>query len=138
MKKMLQLLLVLTVMWQLALPAFALIEVEDPDYYTRFQGQGKSINVHNWGEYISDGGDGSLDVIQEFEDLTGIHVNYTTFSTNEEVYARLRNGGANYDILFPSDYMIGRMIREEMLLPLDFFQPAELPLYCTLFPQSGF
>lgn len=71
------------------------------------------MNVHNWGEYISDGADGSMDVIAEFEALTGIKVNYTTFSTNEEVYARLRNGGASYDILIPSDYMVARMIRED-------------------------
>ena len=69
----------------LALPVSAQVNVEDPDYYTRFKGQGKSINVHNWGEYISDGTDGGMDIIQEFEDLTGIQVNYTTFSTNEEV-----------------------------------------------------
>ncbi len=104
----------------LALPVSAQVNVEDPDYYTRFKGQGKSINVHNWGEYISDGTDGGMDIIQEFEDLTGIQVNYTTFSTNEEVYARLRNGGASYDLLFPSDYMMSRMIQEGMLNPLNF------------------
>ena len=102
-----------------ALPVSAEVQVGDTGYYTRFQGQGKSINVHNWGEYISDGSDDSLAVISEFEQLTGIKVNYTTFSTNEEVYARLRNGGASYDVIVPSDYMIARMIQEEMLLPLD-------------------
>lgn len=61
-----------------------------------------------------------MDVIAEFEALTGIKVNYTTFSTNEEVYARLRNGGASYDILIPSDYMVARMIREGMLEKLNF------------------
>ncbi len=104
----------------LSLPALAAVQVEDEAYYTRFKGQGKSINVHNWGEYIADGSDGYLDVVKEFEELTGIKVNYTTFSTNEEVYARLRNGGANYDILVPSDYMVARMIREGMLEKLDF------------------
>ena len=103
-----------------ALPVSAEVQVGDTGYYTRFQGQGKSINVHNWGEYISDGSDDSLAVISEFEQLTGIKVNYTTFSTNEEVYARLRNGGASYDVIVPSDYMIARMIREGMLEKLDF------------------
>lgn len=104
----------------LCVPAWAAVTVEDEGYYTRFKGQGKSINVHNWGEYIADGSSGGMAVIREFEALTGIKVNYTTFSTNEEVYARLRNGGANYDVLVPSDYMIARMIREEMLEKLDY------------------
>ncbi|MCI8650206.1 MAG: ABC transporter substrate-binding protein [Anaerotruncus sp.] len=126
MKKWLSLLLAAALTVSLSVPAFAAVEVEDPSYYTRFQGQGKSINVHNWGEYIADGSDGFINVIQEFEQLTGIKVNYTTFSTNEEVYARLRNGSASYDILIPSDYMIARMIREGMLEKLDF---ANLPSY---------
>ena len=100
--------------------AFAEVTVEDPEYYTRFRGQGKSINVHNWGEYISDGSDDGMNIIKEFEELTDIQVNYSTFSTNEEVYARLRNGGANYDIIIPSDYMVARMIREGMLEKLNF------------------
>lgn len=104
----------------LVLPAYAEVPVADETYYTRFQGQGKSVNVHNWGEYIANGSDDSINIVKEFEQLTGITVNYTTFSTNEEVYARLRNGGSNYDLLIPSDYMIARMIREEMLEKLDF------------------
>ncbi|MEY8438559.1 ABC transporter substrate-binding protein [Anaerotruncus colihominis] len=104
----------------MSVSALAEVSVEDESYYTRLQGEGRSLNVHNWGEYISDGSEGSVDVIAEFEALTGIKVNYTTFSTNEEVYARLRNGGASYDILIPSDYMVARMIREGMLEKLDF------------------
>lgn len=104
----------------LALPVYAKVQVADESYYTRFQGQGKSVNVHNWGEYIANGSDDSINIVKEFEQLTGITVNYTTFSTNEEVYARLRNGGSNYDLLIPSDYMIARMIREVMLEKLDF------------------
>lgn len=106
----------------LAMPTAAesTLTVDDPDYYTQFQGQNQSINVHNWGEYISDGSDDSLDVIHEFENLTGIKVNYTTFATNEELYARLKSGGAAYDVVIPSDYAIARMISESMLQPLDF------------------
>ncbi len=92
----------------------------DESYYGRFRGQNVSINVYNWGEYISDGSDDTLDVNQAFEDATGITVNYSTFATNEELYAKLKSGGADYDIIIPSDYMISRMIQEEMLLPLDF------------------
>lgn len=91
----------------------------DTAYYQRFQDQGVSINVHNWGEYISDGSDGGMNVIREFENLTGIKVNYSTFATNEELYARLKGGGAAYDVVIPSDYAIARMIHEGMLEPLN-------------------
>lgn len=100
--------------------ASAEVSVSDRAYYERFKGQNQSINVHNWGEYISNGSDEGMDVVKEFEELTGINVNYTTFATNEELYARLRNGGAAYDVTIPSDYMIARMIREGMLEKLDF------------------
>lgn len=93
--------------------------VEDEEYYTRFKDAGISINVYNWGEYISNGEDGSLDVNAEFTALTGIKVNYTTYATNEELYAKLKGGAASYDIIIPSDYMLSKMINEDMLLPLD-------------------
>lgn len=91
----------------------------DLGYYTRYKGQGRSLNVYNWGEYISDGSDGSLNVNKAFEELTGIKVVYSTFDTNESLYAKLKTGGSSYDLIIPSDYMIARMIGEEMLLPLD-------------------
>ena len=97
------------------------LTISDPDYYTRFKGKGLSINVYNWGEYISTGADeGTLDVNAEFEKLTGIKVNYTNFATNEELYAKLKGGGAAYDVIIPSDYMISKMIDEDMIQPLDF------------------
>lgn len=80
----------------------------------------KSINVYNWGEYLSDGSNGSVAVNKEFEKLTGIKVNYSTFATNEELYAKLRNRSASYDVIIPSDYMISRMVKEDMLSPLNF------------------
>ncbi len=96
------------------------LTVEDMEYYTRFQGQGISINVYNWGEYISTGADeGTLDVNSEFEKLTGIEVNYTTYPSNEDLYSKLKNGGASYDVIIPSDYMISKMINEEMIQPID-------------------
>lgn len=103
----------------LTVPAFAEVEVEDYDYYQKFRGQGISINVHNWGEYISNDAEESIDVNAEFEELTGIKVNYTTFASNEELYARLKSGGASYDVIIPSDYMIARFIREDMLEELN-------------------
>lgn len=96
------------------------LTVSDPDYYTRFKGQNISINVYNWGEYISTGADeGTLDVNGEFEKLTGIKVNYTNYATNEELYAKLKGGAASYDVIIPSDYMISKMIKEGMVQKLD-------------------
>lgn len=79
------------------------------------------LRVYNWGEYISNGDDDSLDVIAEFERRNpGVTVEYTTYATNEEMYAKIVSGSANYDILIPSDYMIGKMIEEDMLAKLDY------------------
>ena len=96
------------------------LTVEDMDYYTRFKDDGLSINVYNWGEYISTGADeGTLNVNAEFTKLTGIKVNYTTYAANEDLYSKLKNGGASYDVIIPSDYMISKMIKEEMVQPID-------------------
>lgn len=88
--------------------------------------RGMEINVYNWGEYISDGSEDTLNVIQVFEDLTGIQVNYTMYDSNEDMYAKMKSGGASYDVVFPSDYMIARMIEEGMLQTIDF---ANVPNY---------
>ena len=84
------------------------------------------LNVYNWGEYISDGAEGSLDTIKEFEKWyeaeygQKIRVNYSTYPSNEDMYAKLKSGSVSYDVIIPSDYMITRLIEEDMLLPLDF------------------
>ncbi len=91
------------------------------DYdWTRFAGQNVTLNVYNWGEYISNGSDDSVDVVSAFEKLTGIQVNYTTFDSNESMYAKLKSGAASYDVIIPSDYMVAKMIDEDMLLPLNY------------------
>ena len=91
------------------------------DYdWKRFEDQGVTLNVYNWGLYISDGSEESVDVISAFEDLTGIKVNYTTFDSNESLYAKIKSGGVSYDVIVPSDYMVGKMIEEGMLAPLDY------------------
>ena len=85
-----------------------------------------TLNVYNWGEYISDGSEGSLDTIREFESWyeenygAKVKVNYDTYANNEDMYAKLSSGAVSYDIVIPSDYMIARMISEDMLLPLNF------------------
>lgn len=84
------------------------------------------LNVYNWGEYISDGSDGSLDTIKAFESWyeeeygQKVKVNYSTYASNEDMYAKLKSGAVSYDVIFPSDYMIARLKDEGMLLPLDY------------------
>lgn len=81
--------------------------------------EGTTLTVYNWGEYISDGSEGTIDVNREFEKLTGIKVNYLTFESNETMYSQVKSGGVNYDILIPSDYMIERLLNEDMLSKID-------------------
>lgn len=111
-----------------AAPALAADEIEvnedisvSGDYdWTRFANDHITLNVYNWGLYISDGSDDSVNVLSAFEDLTGIKVNYTTFDSNESLYAKMKSGGASYDVIVPSEYMVGKMISEGMLAPLNF------------------
>ena len=89
------------------------ISVSEDYDWTRFSDDNITLNV-------SDGSDDSVDVLSAFEELTGIKVNYTTFDSNESLYAKMKSGGATYDVIFPSDYMVGKMAAEGMLAPLDF------------------
>lgn len=79
-----------------------------------------TINVCNWGEFISDGSDGSLNVNEEFTKQTGIKVNYTTFQSNEALFAKLKNKNIRYDVIFPSEYMVAKLIKNNMLKKLDY------------------
>lgn len=81
---------------------------------------GTVLNVYNWGEYISDGSDGMIDVNKEFEKLTGIKVNYSTYDSNETMYSQLKSESVSYDIILPSDYMIERLKNENMLKRINF------------------
>lgn len=94
--------------------------------------KGTTLNVYNWGEYISDGADGTLDVNKEFEKRYGIKVNYTNYESNENMYNKLKSGGANYDIVIPSDYMIAKLVDEDMLAELDF---SNIPNYKYILPK---
>lgn len=84
------------------------------------------LNVYNWGEYISDGSEGSFYTVEEFEKWyeseygQKVKVNYETFTSNEDMYAKLKSGAVSYDVIIPSDYMIARMRSEDMLMKLDF------------------
>ena len=91
------------------------------DYdWKRFANDHITLNVYNNGLYISDGSDESINVLSAFEELTGIKVNYTTYDSNESLYAKLKSGGVSYDVIFPSDYMVAKMIAEGMLKPLNY------------------
>ena len=80
-----------------------------------------TLNVYNWGQNIADGSDDTLDIIAAFEEAyPHIKVNYSTYDSNEALYTKLSNGGITVDVIIPSDYMIARLINEDMLLELDF------------------
>ena len=86
-----------------------------------------TLYVYNWGQYISEGDDGSLDVIAAFEEAyPNIRVQYSTYDSNEIMYSKLSNGGITVDVIIPSDYMIGRMVQEGMLKELNF---SNIPNY---------
>ena len=74
----------------------------------------RMVNVCSWGEYIDES------LIDEFEEKTGITVNYQTAESNEALYSLIEMGGADFDVIVPSDYMIGRLIAEDMLAELNY------------------
>ncbi len=77
--------------------------------FTGCEDKKPTINVYNWGDYIDPS------VIKDFEKEFNVKVNYNTFATNEDMYVSIKKGGTSYDVAFPSDYMIERMINEGML-----------------------
>lgn len=72
-----------------------------------------TIYVYNWGDYIDE------DIIADFEAETNLRVVYDTYATNEDMYVKIKSGGSSYDVIFPSDYMLTRMLEEDMLAELD-------------------
>ena len=96
------------------------------------------LYVYNWGEYISDGSEGSLDSNEAFEEWyfetygERVKVTYSTYSSNEDMYAKLSAGAVSYDVIVPSDYMIERLIDEDMLAPLDY---SNIPNIVNIVPE---
>lgn len=74
----------------------------------------KTLNVYNVGDYIDE------ELLKKFESETGIKINYETYDTNEIMYQKLKGGSSSYDIVVPSDYMVEKMIKEDMLEKIDF------------------
>ena len=89
MKKLISLTLAVVLALTFAGCGYEYAELDLVGEYTRDYA-GTDLNVYNWGEYICDGTDGSVDVIKEFEKITGINVNYTTFDSNETMYSQLK------------------------------------------------
>ena len=85
------------------------------------KGDKVTLYVYNWGQYIAEGDDDSIDVIAAFEEAyPNIKVKYSTYDSNESMYAKLSGGGITVDVIIPSDYMIGRMRQEGMLQELNY------------------
>ena len=123
MKKHITRLLLVCLLMAIFVPAFSSCEKADETL---------TLYVYNWGEYISDGSDESVDTNAEFEkyckEVLGItvKVNYSTFASNESMYSKVSSGSTRYDVIIPSDYMIERMIKEDMLEPLNL---SKIPNY---------
>ena len=124
MKKILCLILALSLMFALVSCAAPDDEEgEDAEVYWDWEAEpaapkrGITLNIFNWGEYIDDT---DAKVNAAFTHLTGIDVNYSVYSDNESMYAILSSGAVNYDVIFPSDYMVGKLIQNDMLAELDF------------------
>ncbi len=106
------------------------ILVYDPTKYN-YSGT-VELNVYNWGEYISDGSEDSLNSNEEFEKYClnkfgiKVNVNYSTYDTNENMYSKIKSSAVSYDIIIPSDYMIEKMASEGLLLKFD---TSSLPNY---------
>ncbi len=93
---------------------------------------GTTINVYNWGENIANGEDDSMNLEKVFEKKYGIKVEYTTYASNEELYTKLSSGTVSYDVVVPSDYMIARLIEEDMLQKVNF---DNIPNYSNIEEQ---
>ena len=89
-------------------------------------GSSDTITMYNWGDYIDP------ELLKEFEEETGYHVIYETFDSNEAMYTKIKQGGTNYDLAVPSEYMIDKMIEENLLLPLDH---SKLPTLAYIDPR---
>ena len=125
-RKILLLLLIMSLL------ATSLVSCGDKNDNARENLPTKTLNVYNWGEYISDEDDpesGLIDVNAAFEEYFNenlaseygyyVRVNYSTYATNEDMYAKIKNSAVSYDIIIPSDYMIEKMISENLLKPID-------------------
>ena len=119
MKKITSVLLALALMLSLVLPLTSCEKKE-------------KLVVCNWGEYIADGSDDTMDVIAEFEKRFNVEVEYVVAETNETLYSLMKSGSVKYDVVFPSDYMVEKMVRENMLAEINF---DNIPNFKNIMPE---
>ncbi len=118
-KRILSLILILSFVFALLVPTLSSCE-------TKASGSVTTLYVYNWGEYLSDGTEGTLPVNDMFEEWyyetygERVKVNYSTFSSNESLYAKISSKSVSYDVIVPSDYMIERLIEEKLIVPLNY------------------
>ncbi|MBP2078365.1 ABC transporter substrate-binding protein [Oceanobacillus polygoni] len=72
-----------------------------------------TLTVYNWGDYIDE------ELISRFQEETGITIIYETFDSNEAMMTKIQQGGTSYDVAVPSEYMVEKMVEEDLLLELD-------------------
>ena len=107
MKKLIQMFLAIALISALLL--YAISELNSSEGLT----SGNTLTIYNWGDYIDS------DLIDRFEEETGIKVIYETFDSNEAMMTKIEQGGTTYDLAVPSEYMIDKMREENLLIPLD-------------------
>ena len=94
--------------------------------------QKPTLRVYNWGDYIGDG------VISKFEQQFDVNVVYETFDQNEDLYTKLKTTGSSYDVIIPSDYMISKMVNEDMLAQINKDNVPNLSLIDSTFKNLSF
>ena len=93
--------------------ALSVISCNSTPQSTTVSTEGSTLNIYNWSTYIAP------EVLEEFQKTYNVKINYDNFDSEDALYAKLKPGNPGYDVIFPSDYMLRRMIREEIVIPLD-------------------
>jgi len=133
-KRILTALLALTLLFCALVPTLSSCAAEEEGS----SGDVTTLYVYNWGEYMEDGSGDNDNVNDAFEEWyfeefnERVEVNYSTFSSNESMYAKISSGSVNYDVIVPSDYMIERLIDEGLLAKLDY---SNIPEISNILPQ---
>ena len=97
-----------------------LIILISPLFFIKFEEKKEVLNVANWGEYIDE------NVIKQFEELYNVKVNYEVYDSNESLYTKMKKNTSNYDVVFPSEYMVDKLITEELIQKIDFDKISNL------------
>jgi len=93
----------------------------------------KKLYVFNWGDYIAEG------VVEKFEEEFGVEVVYEMFDQNEDMYTKITSGGSsNYDVIFPSDYIIQKLIKEDLLAPINYDNVPNMELIDEKYKNLAF